>query len=52
MYVLLIIALACIAAIGWFWHKKPVVKVKGSPARTWPAARGKNLAKRKFVVPF
>ena len=52
MYVLIIIALACIVAIAWFRHKKPALKMKGAPARTWPASRAKMGAKRKFVVPF
>jgi len=39
MNVFIIIALVCIVAMGWLWHRKP--RLKGAPARTWPAGRGK-----------
>jgi hypothetical protein len=55
MYVLIIIALACVAPMAWFWYRwfwsKPAV-FKPMPARTWPPNRGKIVAKPRFVVPF
>ena len=43
MNVFIIIALVCMVALAWFWHKKPALK--GVPPRTWSAARGKRAAK-------
>ena len=43
MNVFIIIALVCIVALAWFWHKKPALK--GVPSRTWPAARSKRSGK-------
>jgi hypothetical protein len=47
MNVFIIIALVCIVAMAWFWLKKPALK--GVPARTWPASRGKLGAKPKLT---
>ncbi len=47
MKLLIIIFLVCIAALAWFWLKKPALK--GVSARTWPASRGKFGAKRKLT---
>jgi hypothetical protein len=47
MNVIIIIALVCFVALAWFWHNKP--GLKGVPARSWPAARGKAGAKPKLT---
>ncbi len=47
MNVFVIIGLVCFVAIAWFWLKKPALK--GTPARTWPASRGKTGAKPKLT---
>jgi hypothetical protein len=48
MNVFVIVALVCFVALAWFWlNKKPALK--GSPARTWPASRGKPGAKPKLT---
>ena len=47
MNVIVIIALVCTVALTWRWLKKS--GLKGSPARAWPASRGKRGAKPKFT---
>ena len=48
MNIITIIALVGMAVLGWLWFKKP--SLKGAPARTWPAARGKMVAKPKLTT--
>jgi hypothetical protein len=47
MNVFAIIALVCLVALAWRWHKKPVLA--RTTARTWPASRGKMGATRKLT---
>jgi hypothetical protein len=47
MDVITIIVLACVFALAWHCLKKPALK--GPPARTGPASRGKLGAKPKFT---
>lgn len=41
MNIFTIIALVCIVPLLWIWLSKSGSKVKGTPARTSPASRGK-----------
>lgn len=45
----MIIALVVIVAMALFWHEKPALK--RTPARTWPAFRGKKGAKLRLAKP-
>ena len=47
MNVFVIIAVVCLVALAWRWLTKPVLA--RSTARTWPASRGKTVAKSKLA---
>ncbi len=49
MNVFIIIAVICLVVLVWLLPKKSVLK--GAPARTWPASRGKFGAKPKVAPP-
>jgi hypothetical protein len=51
MTIFTIIGLVTIIGLGWHWfNKRPALK--GTPARTWPASRGKFGAKPKLTPLF
>jgi len=51
MNVFIIIAVVCIVGLVWLWRRNPGLKGPGTPARTWPASRGKSGAKPKLAQP-
>jgi hypothetical protein len=49
MNVFVIIAVVGLVVLAWLWSKKS--DLKRTTARTWPASRGKTVAKSKLAPP-
>ena len=50
MNVFVIIAVVCLVTLAWRWLTKPVKPgFARSTARTWPASRGKTVARSKLA---